>query len=67
MIISTNKEIKEEDIEVYISDDKVNVKVVRKYSIMFIKDGNVMFDYIGKIKDDKIEIIENRGWNYEKG
>ena len=67
MIISTNKEIKEEDIEVYISDNKVNVKVLRKYSIMFIKDDNVVFDYIGKIKDDKIEIIENRGWNYEKG
>ena len=61
MIISTNKDIKEEDIEVYISDTKVNVIVNKKYSIVFFNDDTKTFNYIGMINDDKIEIAENRG------
>ena len=67
MIISTNKDIKEEDIEISISDNKINVKVLRKYSVMFISDDTITFDYVGKINDDKIEIMENRGWYNENG
>lgn len=66
MIISTNKDIKEEDIEVYISDTKVNVIVNKKYSIVFFNDDTKTFNYIGMINDDKIEIAENRGWYNEE-
>ena len=61
IIMMNNVEIEKEDIEIVLVEDGINIKVKKEYSIAFVMDDEIIFDYTGKMIDGKIEIKENRG------
>ena len=61
MIMINNNELTVEDIEITVIDDGINIKVKKEYSIAFVMDDEIIFDYTGKLVDGNIVIKENRG------
>jgi hypothetical protein len=61
MIIIENPSINEKDIVITTSNNQITVVVTKKYTISFIIEQELVISYTGKKRENKIEIIENRG------
>lgn len=61
IIITENPSIKNEDIIINISNKQITLTVTKKYTISFIIEQELRVSYIGRLVDNKVEIIENRG------
>lgn len=62
IIIESNNGIRDNDIEINVLGDEITVIVKKKYKVAFIVEEEKVYSYTGKKVNDKVEIVENRGW-----